>query len=222
MGEINIFLQHGWGFDHGCWQKFCEQAPADARVSTGERGYFAGRAVAAPPARQGILVTVAHSLGLHLLAEDTLVATDLLVVVGGFVHFHGNQPQEGRFSRRHVQRMLTQLTKDPVGLVAKFQIECQYDSSLREGQRLNRDLLADDLRLLDKHHLTLAPLRQIPKILVIHGEDDRIVPRGRGEYLARALGAEFYAIEGAGHGLIFTHADICWHHIDRCLAAMPR
>lgn len=212
--KINIYFQHGWGFDAGCWQDIGLDDQQRCRSFFAERGYFGLEAIGDVKSVSGHTVTICHSLGLHLIAPQQLRRTDLLVVMAGFKFFHGEEEVDGRFSRRHVRRMLTDLQKNPILLLNKFYHDCSFSGSRSRLSTINGHLLYDDLLLLDTHRLDLSKLSHIPQVLILHGNKDRIVPLSRGLFLSASLeNATFNEIDGAGHGLIFSHWKQCWQII---------
>ena len=210
MKKINLYLQHGWGFDGGCWHDLLPYL-AEQKVFFADRGYFGLEKTEPIWPSSGFSVTLTHSLGLHLIDAAQLAKTDLLVIISGFQSFHGEESIDGRFSRRHVARMLTDLRRNPLALLNKFYDDCLFPGKRIEGSFLNTGRLQNDLLLLDRHSLDVAKISHIPIILVLHGNKDRIVPMERGVCLAASLPhATFMEIDGAGHGLPFTHPDRCW------------
>lgn len=214
--KINLFLQHGWAFDKNCWQKFLSELPENGNYSCFyvDRGYFRNPVRMEASEGNGYNVVVCHSLGLHLVDESILAEADLVVVLSGFVHFHGQNKRDGIFSRKHVKRMLTELDDDPVNLLKKFYRDCSFPAQDLNVSAIDLQLLKQDLLYLDSNHFAPGLLGKVDNILILHGKKDRIVPLERGKHLADMLGnSTFIEIGQAGHGLPFTHPDICWKHI---------
>ena len=218
-GIINLFLQHGWGFAGSSWQGFLPGGDGYNHFLA-DRGYF-GSPVSFPEGPvPGTNVTICHSLGLHLLESRQLAQTDLLVILAGFRSFHGETVADGRFSRRHVARMLAELPVDPLMLLNKFYHDCSFAGGVDDPAAINTALLHRDLLILDRHSLDPAAVRQIPRVLIVHGVLDRIVPLERGRQLAASLAsATFIEVEGAGHGLPFTHPRQCRQIINKALSS---
>ena len=161
-------------------------------------------------------IAVAHSFGLHLLAEQVLAGVRLLVVLGGFQAFHPEEERAGRRSRRLVVRQRQRLASEPEALLADFYAQC---FSPEIGQRavplvIGHQTLAADLERLDAQTLDLSPLRALPQILLLHGTEDQIVPVERAQELHRQLPkSRLQLIGGASHALPLTRASRCWAHL---------
>lgn len=205
-----FLLQHGWGFAADCWRGWLTRLPGTVLLA--DRGYWHTPAQPATPPPG--LVVICHSLGLHLLGPDLLAQARLLVIVSGFAHFHGVTPADGRFSRRHVQRMAARLGTDPRALLRDFYRDCDCAHWPLPSQDPNITLLAQDLTLLDQGHWHWPASATPPPTLILHGRHDKIVRPQRAEELADLLpGSHVVLIDQAGHGLPFTHADTCMKHI---------
>lgn len=208
MKRIEVLLQHGWGWDAAGWAAFAAAAPPGMVTCSADRGYFG-----APchPEVQPQLV-VAHSLGLHLLEPRWLVQTRLLVVLAGFAAFHP-EGEAGRRSQRVVGRMRQGLERDLPGLLAAFRAQCFAPETGHYPLEAAADaaLLAADLERLDTQPLDLAGLWAVPRVLIVHGEQDQIVPVERGRDLERRLPqSRLVPMAGAGHALPLTRAAACW------------
>jgi len=206
--QNNFIFQHGWGFSSAVWNAW-RTYEYGGNCQFLDRGYW-GRAVE-PRLTNHRNVLVTHSLGLHF-AEPCFAEVDCLVILSGFEHFHGKSISSGRFTHKHIKRMLARIHEDADGLLADFYRDC--GCSLSPGCHPDLSLLEDDLHLLDTSHAALQKMQAIPKILLLHGAVDRIVAPDRARELNRALpGSVLEFIPQAGHGLPCTHADVCWRII---------
>ena len=216
--DLNLLFQHGWAFSCQCCRGWEPLLPPAAKVVYGCRGYWQAEARAAGFTGEGRKAIVAHSLGVHLLEPALLAQVELLVVIGGFRYFHGEEERDGVLSRRHLLRLRQRLAEDPERLAADFYRDCEAPFPVPPGARINRARLAADLELLDHGMLDLSLLAPIPRILLLHGRQDRIVPPLRAEQLqARLPNANLVLLEG-GHGLPFTAPASCWARIGAELA----
>lgn len=212
MRGIEILLQHGWGWDAGCWEAWRASAPPGVRLLVADRGYFG--APSSPVGQPQVLV--AHSFGLHLLEPRWLEGAELVVVLGGFQAFHPEEEGAGRRSRRLVGRMCQRLVREPVALLAEFHARC---FSPEAGQYvlpggLAPQLLAADLERLDKGVLDRRPLSAVPRVLLLHGDQDQIVSMAQARQLHQCLPkSRLEIIPGAGHALPLTRAPECWAQI---------
>lgn len=210
-GRISFIFQHGWGFTDQSWidwhaftnDKFCQFL---------NRGYW-GQAVSPVLQDDCTNIVICHSLGLHF-CSPWLNEIDCLVIISGFNHFHGPATDDGRFTRKHLKRMRARLHNDLDGLLRDFYRDCQSPVAPLPGIALKRQLLEDDLHLLDTSFASLSGLRDIPEILLLHGSEDRIVVPDRAKELQTKLpGSVLKIFAHAGHGLPFTNAAECWRTI---------
>jgi pimeloyl-ACP methyl ester carboxylesterase len=160
-------------------------------------------------------VAVCHSLGLHLLPAPVQASLDGLVVVGGFVAFGGpRRPLAGR----HLQRLHRLLDGDPAAVLRDFYQDCDVGHLVPNMEGLDLARLRSDLVLLGESRFDPAGLASGPRIVLLHGDQDRIVPLELGEELHEALpGSTLAVVPGAGHGLPFTHAEACLAALERLL-----
>lgn len=215
---MHLIFQHGWGFDSSCWRGWL--ALLGSPCLLGDRGYWGAPCPLEPLAPSPGFVLVAHSLGFHLLTAEFLARAALVVVIGGFAHFHGPSAADGRFSRRHIHRMLSRIQDDPGGLIRAFHRDCDYTGEGVNTAPLDLGLLTQDLHLLDQSRVEKGFCQGLPPLLLLHGREDRIVRPERAEELAAMCqGSQLILIEKAGHGLPFTHPSIC---LDLIRAAYER
>lgn len=206
--DLHFIFQHGWGFHASCWREW--RILLDRPCLIGDRGYWGNPVPLEHSAISSGSVLVCHSLGLHLLPAELLAHTSLLVIISGFAHFHGPNSADGRFSRKHVQKMLSRLLTDPTALIADFYRDCGCAEWPVGHGSMDTALLAQDLLLLDQGRVEGRGLAKLPAILLLHGREDRIVRPERATELAGILpGSQVTIIDGAGHGLPFTHAQLC-------------
>ena len=124
-----------------------------------------------------------------------------------------------------LSQMMTQFEAHPQSVLETFRTKCHHpvpwERSSDFGKALNPELLLHDLKDLDICLLDVAPLKKIPKVLILHGVQDRIVSVEKGRELSAHLpdNSQYIEIEQAGHGLPFTHIDACWSWIGQRLGA---
>ncbi len=206
----NIFFQHGWGLHAATWQPWAELLK-DYNPVYLDRGYW-GKGSTPRFNKAGLNLMICHSLGFHF-CQPWFNEIDFLVIISGFIHFHGSGAKEGRFSRRHIKRMRQRLTSNPQALLADFYRDCASPLPPPVDGRLNIELITKDLELLDKSQLDSGELARRP-CLILHGSEDRIVPEVRAHILHELLPmSSLRIIPGAGHGLPFTHPGECWRLI---------
>lgn len=176
----------------------------------GSRGYWETAALLDTVDIQPGFILVCHSLGIHLVPQPLIRLADMVVIISGFAHFHGKTAADGRFSKRHIQRMRSRLAVEPVQLIRDFHRDCDYLESTIDCEAVSTSLLAADLQILDESRLKQAHCQEWPPTLLIHGQDDRIVLPQRAEELATLpTFSQLRIIEGAGHGIPFTKPRLC-------------
>lgn len=229
MIKPKFTLHHGWGFAAGIWSGWLQDLEPEFEVNNLDRGYFGGQK---PASRADISicdeiaepvvnlrVTVAHSLGLHLLTRETLANTDMLVCIGAFSEF---LPGGDRFARRTLHRMQSRFNEAPCDVLSEFHYR-SFDTPwlgligpplMRDESNWNLELLANDLSLLETAKLDYSDIARIPHILLMHGMNDIIVPPSRAYELQRYLPQSRLILHNsANHALPFLHMDWCLQHI---------
>ncbi|MBM3279109.1 MAG: alpha/beta fold hydrolase [Candidatus Handelsmanbacteria bacterium] len=215
MSRTEVLLQHGWGFGPCCWAGWRAALPPEGVLRVADRGYFG-----TPCSPEGQpQVIVAHSFGLYLLEPRWLEGAQLVVGLGSFGTFHP-EGEAGRRSRRVVGRMRRRLEEEPESLLAGFWSQCFAPEG--GGQDLpgppEKPLLAADLARLDREALDLELLRGAPRVLLLHGEEDQVVPVEQAQALQRQLSnSRLEVLPGAGHALPLTRPAACWAAIAAAL-----
>ena len=221
-----IIAYHGWGFDRTCWQPWKDllaQHGKDFLIS--DRGYFNASFLPVTPTTNHKTILLAHSYGLHLCPSEQLQCADLLVLFSSFLSFHPQSESKRRRSHLMLSQMMTQFEAHPQSVLETFRTKCYHpvpwERSSDFGKALNPELLLHDLKDLGVCSLDVAPLKKIPKVLILHGVQDRIVSVEKGRELSAHLpdNSQYIEIEQAGHGLPFTHIDACWSWIGQRLDA---
>lgn len=215
-----IIAYHGWGFDRACWQPWKDlfaQQGEDLLMS--DRGYFNAPSLPVMPITDHKTIVLVHSYGLHLCPLEQLQRAELLVLFSSFLSFHPWSESKRRRSHLMLAQMMTQFEANPQSVLEKFKAKCyhpvSWERSSDSSTALNSELLLRDLEDLNICSLDVALLKKIPKILILHGVQDRIVSVEKGQELSEHLpdNSQYIEIEQAGHGLPFTHTDTCWSWI---------
>jgi|GEM_PF-279529 len=247
---LEVMAYHGWGFTPDCWQAW--QARFLSLGVCQWQSYDRGYGVDSPAKRlrepqipqflraDSHKVVLTHSYGLHWWALDWQASAlfaqpDLLVIFGGFQHFHPSEPKAKRRSQRVLRQMLTQLEQAPLTVLRQFYQNCDYPEPLAGSpmQSLDHTRLLNDLQALDQAQLDLRPLSQIPRIVIFQGLQDQIVPVAQAEPLWEQVrcsredptrsvpsAAYQYIPLTGGHALPFTHLDACWSRLQPMLSAI--
>ena len=76
--------------------------------------------------------------------------------------------------------------------------------------------MLNDLNVLDEVELNPGMLKSAELICILHGSQDRIVPKSKGRELYTLLRdrARYFEVKEAGHALPFTHLEQCWSFIE--------
>lgn len=200
-------LQHGWGFDHTCWDTWRTHIPSQVSLLTPDRGYFKQNAVNSNSSYSTAIskynVIITHSFGLHLIPETLFSNAHLLVILSGFKSFTSSS-QQNLFSKMH-----SNLTHFHQKVLEKFYHNCGIP---HYRNNLNPDipLLQNDLLELQKSTFKETLIEKIPHILFIHGDADQIVPIQRSLDFQQLLPqSKIEILNGANHALPFTHAKVC-------------
>lgn len=209
--QIEAIAYHGWGYDQTAWIEwktvFADQNIAFAAF---DRGYF-GDGFTPQFSEQAFKLLFVHSYGLHLCPQEQLQMADLLVIFSSFLTFHPEPEQLKRRSQRVLQRMVDEFKVNPIEVLTTFKINSS-DPSTECPTNVNHDLLLRDLKHLGSTQLDPSIVQSIPKILVFHGDSDRIVPVDQGRCFVSQIAsdADYIEVVGAGHALPFTHLTECW------------
>lgn len=219
--KTEILAFHGWGFDPTAWSAWQPYLAPSCRLQTFDRGYYGQPHDPEFSGSSARKIIFAHSYGLHLCPPRHLESCDLLIIFSGFIHFHPETPRLQNKSRLILQRMQARFAIEPAAVIRDFMRRCYAPATCANypsgAPDLNR--LAEDLGLLECSRVSTAGLWQSPRIEILHGAEDRIVPIGQGRALFEALGhhARYNEIEGAGHGLPFSHTPQCWNILESVL-----
>ena len=221
-----IIAYHGWGFDRACWQPWKDlfaQQGEDLLMS--DRGYFNAPSLPVMSITDHKTIVLVHSYGLHLCPLEQLQRAELLVLFSSFLSFHPWSESKRRRSQLMLSQMMTQFEADPQFVLETFRTKCYHPAlwkrSTDSKKALNPELLLQDLEGLNTCSLGVSLLKKIPKILILHGAQDRIVSVEKGRELSAHLpdNSQYIEVEQAGHGLPFTHIDDCWTWICQRLDA---
>ena len=210
--SAEVLAYHGWGYSSAAWQGWRNWLRQQQyQLKAFDRGYFG-----APVQPQFSNSTTAkliftHSYGLHFCPASALREANLLVIFSSFRQFHPEHASLKKRSQQILQQMIIQFERQPNTVLQNFRAKCSQpiDNSEPAPNLINASLLYQDLHQLDSCSLDLLPLQQIPKIVVLHGAQDRIVSAATGKALANELAASYFEIESAGHALPFTQAATC-------------
>ncbi|NJO41145.1 MAG: alpha/beta hydrolase [Cyanobacteria bacterium CRU_2_1] len=227
--NVEIIAYHGWGFDRTCWYPWKTLLLNKGfRFQLFDRGYFGNESNLTfnlpwqqrleeleIPSKRVILI---HSYGLHLCPIEHLQLSDLLIIFSSFREFHPELEPFRRRSKVVLDQMKQQLNKTPEIVLNTFKAKCYHPQLWQPiaHSACNLDLLVQDLEHLGTSSVNIELLQSLPKVIIFHGVDDRIVSIEKGQELFETLEAnsDYFEIKGAGHALPFTHLKACWSFID--------
>lgn len=207
MFPVEALFFHGWGFDQEFWQSWKWNG---LLPSFEERGYFfKEKKNPVFSHEKSFKIIVAHSFGLHFVKKELLKNCDLLAIFGGFIDFAG----EEKFRLAQIRAMKRKLDADLKSVLEDFYALCDGPSlSFSYG---DDRLLGEELLLLGKSKLDIASFEAVPKILIFHGSNDRIVSLKKGRELNETLkNSVFFEISGAGHFFSSDFRDFCISKIE--------
>ena len=214
---LQAIAMHGWGRDARTWEPW-QGATASLgwRWQTGERGYgrFSPRVPAWSEHASGTRrLVIGRSLGPHMVPADVFREADTVVLLASFATFVP-PGREGRRTRAALDGMAASL-KDETRARAMLEVftarvaEPQspnllppgpLDGSLSED---NRSRLREDLDLLARCDGLPSGFPRGARVLIVEGEEDRIVEPEARRMLREALPeADVITLPGVGHALL--------------------
>ncbi|WP_156906753.1 alpha/beta hydrolase [Desulforegula conservatrix] len=186
-----------------------KNAQAGLKMSVLDRGYFGQPESANFSSDKSRKILISHSFGLFILPDHLLKKADMLVSISGFREFH-TTGREGKFSKRLVNLMLKRFGSGSFDVTRDFRSMCSAESDEISATEDGIIKLAEDLERLSNSALDVEHLKKIPYVLLVQGTDDRIVWPERAEDLNASIpGSRLIMVDGAGHGLPFTHYEKC-------------
>ena len=213
MADCQIIAFHGWGFAGHDWDKWKRTLSDYGKFQAFDRGYFQDPQSVRLSNDRSPTVLISHSFGLHLIGNSQLEQANLLVITGGFLHFHPYAAQYKRRSRLILQEMINNMEVNPEEVLQKFYQNCYapQENPDRNLEMIDHQLLLDDLQALHNSQIDTEMLKKADKICILHGSNDHIVPNKKGREIYSRLPdqTKYFEIKGAGHALPFTHGEQC-------------
>lgn len=210
--NYQIIAYHGWAFSESYWKPWSDRLSEFGDFQSYDRGYFnQPREIDISDNNNSILI--AHSFGLHFIDEKLFEQANLLIITGGFLHFHPYAAQYKRRSRLVLREMINNMEVKPEEVLKQFYQNCYapQDYNGREIKEINHQLMLDDLHELQTSQIDVELLKKAGKICILHGSEDHIVPKKKGREIYTQLSekARYFEIKNAGHALPFTHHQQC-------------
>jgi pimeloyl-[acyl-carrier protein] methyl ester esterase len=214
---LQAIAMHGWGRDARTWEPWQKAtAPLGWRWQTGERGY-SRFSLCVPEWSEHASGTrrlvIGRSLGPHMVPADVFREADTVVLLASFATF----VPPGRESRRIRAALdgMAACLEDEIRARAMLEAftariaEPQspdllptgpLDGSLSED---NRSRLREDLDLLARCDGLPSGFPRGARVLIVEGEEDRIVEPEARRMLREALPeADVITLPGVGHALL--------------------
>ncbi|HEY9787462.1 MAG TPA: alpha/beta hydrolase [Candidatus Obscuribacterales bacterium] len=205
------------------------------RLQAVDRGYYRKPRHVAPFSEgSSPRIVVTHSFGLHLVPETIWRQADAVISLGGFLSFHLDDQRAAALSRRITARMARRFREVPLRVLDEFHTNCLCHGESApadiaavtyrrfrngEGDVIDEDLLAHDLKMLDQSVLNHRLLERIPFVMIVHGESDAVVPVDHAFHMRYALPqAETLILSGANHLLPVTAVDVVLDSINLALS----
>lgn len=211
--DYQVIAFHGWAFSGADWKSWTNRISNLGNFQLYDRGYFNHPREIEVPKSDDKTILIAHSFGLHFIEEELFEQADLLVITGGFLHFHPYAAQYRRRSRLVLREMINNMEVKPEEVLEKFYQNCYapQDFNGREIKDINHQLMLDDLQDLQTSQVSVELMKKAGKICILHGSEDRIVPKKKGREIYTQLSekARYFEINNAGHALPFTHYQHC-------------
>lgn len=165
-------------------------------------------------------VTGSWSLGSFQSMEAAMknpVSIPALILVGSTARFCATDGYDCGLPEANLRAMQRALTRDPRGTLESFHRLCAGPATLSAGELAQRveqslslglDSLAAGLRELREKDLRDDVTTIECPVLLLHGEEDRVIPVAAARRLAARLPrAKLVTMPGAGHDLPIRHAD---------------
>lgn len=197
---------HGWGFSPSCWSSWASFLPQQQGIKTFyyDKGYF-GTPFTSQSSGDQERIFVAHSLGAHFLPFENMTKSDVVILIGSFIHFHPNEKQQKEISQLKLERMHERLQSKPDSVLKSFYRECffplkNFNEIIPDLKKIERTLLMEDLVLLNTHSIPAKKLRQVKKVVIFHGQQDRIVSLEKSHELHQIIPkSSLYILPDQGH-----------------------
>ena len=203
--SVELYFMHGWGFNSQIWQEWTLPSLGNVVRNKFDRGYFSKANMTFPLDSHALRVLIVHSFGLHMVPKELFAKIDFLVLISSFNNFLTNS-NDDRVQKKKLAIMRRKFSTHPKEVLADFYLECGIDAVKEAAfvtfETLNQDFLKTDLDLLVTSSFDLALLSSIPRILLLHGENDRVVSINQSKILQSKLSnSHLFIIPQGEHAL---------------------
>lgn len=220
---IEITLMHGWGFSREVWQNWQLTISDQVIYQKLDRGYFGGAEMNYQSAKPALRTLIVHSFGLHIAPIELFNTLDLLVIISGFSTFLSHSDSD-RVAKRTLTLMQRKFRDKPLKILGDFYKSCGITSDYEvflDLEKLNLDLLEADLQRLETSLFDTDLLNAIPRILLVHGDNDHIVNLSKSQDMhSRLSNSQLFVVPEGQHALPVLNAEACCRIVDAVIKDM--
>ncbi len=219
MNKLDLIIYHGWALSPAYYNDWLQLKRDIFNVKFFDRRYFiSNQDKVEDYANFTPQIIIAHSLGLHLLPVDSLANCKLLVVIAGFDQFYSQDLTVRNIESKIIKRMKNKLINQPIDLLREFYNNCGliYDQNYSPDY----NLLMQDLDYLVTSKLDLSKINFNGKVLIMHGNDDKIINVDKANDLRdyfkeynQALSVKTIFFDDIGHNLPMARSSECLENI---------
>jgi pimeloyl-[acyl-carrier protein] methyl ester esterase len=217
--NIEVITFHGWGFSPEIWSKAENNLNEleNLVIRHADRGYFGNEYIPDFKDSDSKKILMVHSYGLHWCPDEWIDMADQIIIISGFLTFHPEDSDRSGHSRHTLRQMKSRFVTKPDEVLSRF-YKNVFDPVVTDYQIhdvMNHDLLLEDLEQLGSSVISPDILHRTEKIILLHGENDRIVSNRKSHVMFSMLSrnAQYFEIKYAGHGILYTHAEECTRFI---------
>jgi pimeloyl-[acyl-carrier protein] methyl ester esterase len=192
----SLVMITGWAHGADSMQPLAERLAADVDVRI-----LTGAQVLAEKKIPDAEFIAGWSMGGMLAIEFLPAACKKLVLVSSTAKFCAADGYDCGVPEKRLRRMIVQLKRDPAAVLAEFYKNVCYPLPRHTCASVTENGLSEGLDyLLHADLRTNVPTLGIP-VLLLHGEEDRIIPPSASDWLAQHLPAAAVRLPGKGHAV---------------------
>ena len=184
-----IISQHGWGLDHSVWYRIKNRFIKNNWLwQDSDRGYFSKSSIKAKwikdKSNSSIKLLLTHSLGIHLVDENTLSQATHIVLVNSFNNFvpTNNEREITLVALKKMEKKINPIQIE--SLLREFikksfkpnQVDTNFQSIFKlESKNINIDLLLKDFQKLYLQNQSINLFSKYTAVLIIKSKNDLIL-----------------------------------------------
>lgn len=212
--KAEILAYHGWGFNSKFWNPLKAQIPSTIPFKVANRGYFGKPFFPRFDADTKIRIVFTHSYGLQWCNTAVLSKADYLVIFNGFDDFLPSPTKQRTLALMGLKSMIDNFEIHPKETLKQFYKTAALPniSELEIPEELNKDLLLEDLKALNKTRFPLIDLDFGSMMIAIDSDKDHILltPRGVEITSSHYQKKEVHVVKNSGHLLPLVNPEDCW------------